>query len=141
MRLTDPVVRFDVSGDFLYLYLELLLLVLLVMLPAALLAGRYRALLIAVGLGALGLAFAGFGVMLMSPRDLVLKYLVLTHLLRPSLLGLALVAIFGTAVLLGVWRGWRGIGFARARPATALLAADEERLPDMFPRLAARFCL
>jgi len=102
MRLTDPVVRFDVSGDFLYLYLELLLLVLLVMLPAALLAGRYRALLIAVGLGTLGFAFAGFGVLLMSPKDLVQKYLVLTHLLIPSLLGLALVLIFGTAVLLGV---------------------------------------
>jgi hypothetical protein len=89
MRLTDPLVRFDVSGDFLYLYLGLLLLVLLVMLPAALLAGRYRALLIAVGLGTLGLAFTGFGVLLMSPRDLVHKYLVLTHLLLPSLLGLA----------------------------------------------------
>ena len=98
----DPVLFLHVyvSGDF--PYLELLLLVLLVMLPAALLAGRYRALLVAVGLGTLGLAFAGFGALLMGPRDLVHKYLVLTHLLLPSLLGLVLVVIFGTAVLLGV---------------------------------------
>jgi len=98
----DPVLFLHVyvSGDF--PYLELLLLVLLVMLPAALLAGRYRTLLIAVGLGALGLAFAGVGLLLLSPRDLVQKYLVLTHLLPPSLLALALIAIFGTAVLLGV---------------------------------------
>ena len=78
--------------------------VILIALPVALVAARYRALMAALGLGAVAVALGGLAFLLFGPKDLLVRYPALVNVLHPYRVGLwiGLAVVAGTGILLGV---------------------------------------